>query len=89
MSDSYEIHSILEFGDRPAPGLWWVLSPSGNSPPIRAGAEMFVKKGSKWDESITISGGGTPGGYINDISRLCLFRGEWQPVSKKVCLYKK
>lgn len=86
MSDSYEIHSILEFGDRPAPGLWWVLSPSGNSPPIRAGAEMFVKSSidSDWDESVTISGGGTPGGYIDDISRLCLLRGEWEQLPKKV-----
>ena len=34
-NDGYEIHSILEFGDTPTPGLWWVLSPNGKSPTIR------------------------------------------------------
>ena len=44
MSDGLEIHSILEFGDEPVHGLWWVLSPSGESPPVRAGAALLIVK---------------------------------------------
>ena len=84
--DGYEIHSILEFGDKPAEGLWWVLSPAGNSPPIRAGAGSLVikKKDEEYDESIVFSGGATPAGYLSDIVKLDLIHGEWQNVSNQV-----
>jgi len=84
--DGYEIHSILEFGDKPAEGLWWVLSPAGKSPPIRAGAGSLVikKKDEEFDESIVFSGGATPAGYLSDIVKLDLIHGEWQTVSNQV-----
>ena len=84
--DGYEIHSILEFGDRPAEGLWWVLSPAGKSPPIRAGAgSLVIKKNNlEYDESIVFSGGATPAGYLSDIVKLDLIHGEWQNLSNQV-----
>jgi len=85
MSD-YDIHSILEFGDRPAPGLWWVLSPSGESPPIRAGAECLVRKcpqRPELDSEIVLSGGGTPHGFIDDVTKLSFLCGAWTKLSKQ------
>jgi len=83
--DGYEIHSILEFGDKPAEGLWWVLSPAGKSPPIRAGAgSLVIKKDNvEYDESIVFSGGATPAGYLSDIVKLDLIHGEWQNLSNQ------
>jgi len=80
MSDGYEIHSILEFGDRPTPGLWWVLSPNGKSPIIRAGAASLVLKGGdgrNYDESVVFSGGATPAGFISQVTKLDMVKGEW------------
>lgn len=75
----YEIHSILEFGDDPAPGLWWVLSPSGESPPIRAGANVMIRKSeNSFDDKIIFSGGGTPTGFIKDVTELSLLSGSWE-----------
>ena len=81
MSDGLEIHSILEFGDEPAHGLWWVLSPSGESPPIRAGAASLVVKNEErpeLDEKIVITGGATPDGFIDNCVELNLFTGAWK-----------
>ena len=81
-NDGYEIHSILEFGDVPTPGLWWVLSPNGKSPTIRAGAASLVQKGDRsFDESLVISGGATPAGFINQVTKLDLVKGEWVQLS--------
>lgn len=87
MSESYEIHSILEFGDTPASGLWWVLSPAGESPPVRAGTDCLIRKSPKhpsMDGSIIVSGGGTPQGYIDDVTELSLFHGTWKKLATKV-----
>jgi len=87
MTESYEIHSILEFGDNPTPGLWWVLSPSGDSPPIRAGSECLIKKSEKhptMDSCIILSGGATPHGFIDNVTKLSLFHGSWKKLSTNV-----
>lgn len=87
MSESYEIHSILEFGDTPASGLWWVLSPAGESPPVRAGTDCLIRQSPKhpsMDGSIIVSGGGTPQGYIDDVTELSLFHGTWKKLATKV-----
>ena len=87
MSDGYEIHSILEFGDVPSSGLWWVLSPSGPSPSIRAGAASLLTTNAKgFHEEIIFSGGATPAGYINEINKLDLVMGNWSALSNEVCV---
>lgn len=83
MSDGLEIHSILEFGDEPVQGLWWVLSPSGESPPIRAGAASLIianEERPELDERILITGGATPDGFIDNCVELNLFTGAWKPL---------
>jgi len=81
MDDNYEIHSILEFGDIPSNGLWWVLSPAGKSPSISAGAASLLETHSNgYHSSITLSGGATPAGFVNEINKLDLILGKWKSV---------
>ena len=85
MDDNYEIHSILEFGDIPSNGLWWVLSPAGKSPSISAGAASLLETHfNGYHSSITFSGGATPAGFINEINKLDLILGKWKSVPNEV-----
>ena len=52
------------------------------NPVIRAGAaSLVINNNQPYDNSVLISGGATPAGFINQVTKLDLIKGEWVQLS--------
>ena len=52
------------------------------NPNKRAGAaSLVINNNQPYDDSVLISGGATPAGFINQVTKLDLIKGEWVQLS--------
>ncbi|XP_002741551.1 uncharacterized protein LOC100373945 [Saccoglossus kowalevskii] len=73
-----ELHAILEPGDTPTAGMWYVLSPKGEPPSMRVGHTItFIPGKDDKQGKMLLVGGANPSGPFNDLHILNLEFYEW------------
>ena len=92
---SFDVHPILEPGQRPAQGVWYAISVeggqpaskdaettvSGPSPRVGSNANYFQDGGQVG--KVLITGGATPDGPFSEVHQLSMRKGE----DLEICLF--
>lgn len=82
---SFDLHPILDAGQAPRPGVWYALSPEGESeaPCARVGACASFLPGENGGR-VVLTCGATPEGPFSDMYQLTLSTGDYMVVSSLV-----
>ena len=74
---SFDLHSILDAGQTPRPGVWYALSPEGESeaPCARVGTCASFLPGENGGR-VVLTCGATPEGPFSDMYQLTLSTGD-------------
>lgn len=89
---SFDVHPILDPGQRPAKGVWYAVAPEGGQPTSenagyaaaaaagpcpRVGANANYLQVEEHVGMVLVSGGATPEGPFSDLHQLSIRKGEW------------